>query len=404
MCVEWQLDAPWVHQDLQKADFIIIVNSEGAYKSYMSEYEKRNHLDSNLPSTGSSNLSSINSIRNKFLHEEHYDNIVMVYFEYTSEKYIMPDICPGFKYKLMKHFTDFLLHVHNLHRAENLSRFDLPLDGNHKKRPIGLLLVESIAEAVKFERDNPNWALKHFDRMYSHTSDESRHDSGLQADFSPDHTPEYEKPESWPSTNQAQLLKYLQGGETLTIYPSENEIQPSNAYSNLTVPGTKSRPYLNIDPNKNNLSKQTSPHMKSQSDSHIHAPQVSHTTDQTYDNSPDDFLPPDDFEDFDVVSNTVSEQMQNIVERYNKQPGNPSHQRMAAPSGSHDKTQPRAYDRDNDLYFLRVQSGEIPFISCSNDEVVSLGGESVWIREKLILYGDLFNGLMNNSKANLQTP
>lgn len=365
MCVEWHLDAPWVHQDLQKADKVIVVNSEGAYKSYMSVYGKRNHYDSNYSSTGSSQMSSINSIRNKFLHEEPYDHIVMVYFEYTSERYILPDICRGFNYKLMKHFTDFLLHVHNLHRAENLSRYDLPLDGNHRKRPIGLELEESILEAAKYEHDNPDWSVKHFGRMYSHTSDDSRYDSGLQADMSPGQSPEVEKSEPW--STQAYLQKYLNGADSVTLTPSQIsvEIQKHDAYDNFVKDNQKSHLFSSID-------------SQNQSNTHPNTVSIPNQNAVTYDNLADDFIPPDDIDDdIDTVSKTFSEQMKNIVDRYNTQKNSDSSQEIGEHFQPQPEYHPRAYDRNNDLYFLNLQSGEIPLISCSNADVVSLGGESV---------------------------
>lgn len=377
MTAEWHLDAPWVHQDLQKADFAIVVNSEGAYRSYMSVYGQRKNFRSNHSSTGTSTMSSINSIRSKFLHEEHYDNIVMVYFEYTKEHFIIPDICPGYKYKLMKHFTDFLLHIHQLHRAENLSRYDLPLDGNHKQRPEGQQLLESINAAVKYELSSSQRYENLFDRMYSHTSDDSRYDSGLQADISPGVTPESEKPESWPSNQQGRLPQF---GDTITINPSEMSYEIPDETVNMLNGYQKSRPYLTLaDKNsQQNILKNTSPvspHICAESNPYI-------TVKDDLVN--DDFIPPEDFDNCDVLSRALSEQMQSIVDRYtaDKQQTDPQNpvQPLAGTQSSETNrgaVQPRSYDRNNDLYILRVQSGEIPFINRTNEEVVSIGGESV---------------------------
>ncbi|KAL4224935.1 hypothetical protein ACF0H5_015631 [Mactra antiquata] len=388
MCVEWQLDAPWVHEDIEQADYIVIVNSEGAYQSYIAQYGLRGSRDLKGSPKVSKQMSNINSIRNKFFLDERYDNVVMVYFEYTDEQFVIPDICPGYKYKLLKHFTDFLLHIHKLRRTDNLSLYDLPLDGSFNKKPVGQLLLEAMNKATQYQHDNPNWIKKKmaYNRMTSHTSEESQFDSGLPEDWN--RIPSVENSLSFyqSSPDQKELLRMLDGNSICTVNPADIgvSIPPeldtlstvSENVPSISVP--KARPKLsphcfNMDPD---LYYQNTP-----------TPPTCGTVESDF-----GFFPPDDFDDnFDAVSKTVSEQMKSIVDRYQAcTHGKPFDPKL--PVTSQEETVPQDgelphhinvnptenYDRNNDLYLLRVQSGEVPFTGCHIDgDVVSLGGESV---------------------------
>lgn len=380
MCVEWQLDAPWVHEDLEQADYIVIVNSEGAYTSYMARYgQKVSSSTVNPSSPMSRRMSSINSVRNNFLRDERYDNIVMVYFDYTNEKFILPDICPGYKYRLLKHFPEFLLHIHKLHRADNLSQYDLPFDGNHVKRPIGQKLIESIAAAEQFQRENPKWLQKRFcyDRMWSTVSEESKFDSGITDDYnSPGNTPQNERsPPFHTSPQEVGLLDLLDGKSVLTVNPSDIGLsfQPKQSFVS---------PETAIIPNNSKPRPRLLPHSfvanPQNLQNHLPTPPTCSSVEDEF-----GFIPPDDLDDdFDVLSKTQSEQMKSIVDRYqaiNKMGTSHEGIRNEGFENVHEiMDQTEAYDRNRDLLLLKVHSGEIPFISCNlNSDVVSLGGESV---------------------------
>ncbi|XP_052802244.1 uncharacterized protein LOC128232621 [Mya arenaria] len=353
MCAEWELDDHWVHQDLQDADFAIIVNSEGAFKAYNDKYGIDDGYSGTPP--GSRKMSSINSLKNKFKHDERYDNIVMVYFKYTDEKFIIPDICPGYTYKLMKNFTDFLLHIHQLHRTDNLAQYDLPLDGNHRLKPIGQQLNAAIAEALAYEQNKPTKPKPIYDRI---DSSGSRFDSGLPQDFgSPGQTPVSDKPDAWSHAGfQDRLIAMLNPDDAITITPSDVGLcienghvyekvengsdQSAQVYAKLKAGTQKSRPSLNIPPPQN--------------------PDQDHPGTQSASSDPIDhdfeFILPDDIDGFDVVSKTISEQMQHIVDRYDTDQNDQND-----PSG--------ARGRNQDLLLLQAH--------CKNGEVISLGGESV---------------------------
>lgn len=374
MYVEWQLDSPWVHQELEAAKYVVIVNSEGAYKSYMSKASEKNS-----PSLTNRRMSSINSIRNKFLHEERYDRYVMVYFDHTDEKFIIPDISPGYKYKLPKHFTDFLLHIHQLKRTDNLAQYDLPLDGNHCSRPIGQDFLESIKKAQQFQLEHPNWAYKKYglDTVYSHVSDDSKFDSGLPEDFgSPLSTPEV-----GTYANQQLLQRLLEDGHSVvTVNPSDvgfiecdNPITSISHSSEVFVPREcKSRPKLSPESFCQN------PEIKQ--NSYPPTPPTSGTVESEF-----AFIPPDDLdEDFDVKSKSQSEQMQSIVDRYLfhsraarssseiAEKGGNSASCIMEENELNSDDHSSSYDRFGDLQLLKIHSGgEL------SDDVISIGGESV---------------------------
>lgn len=388
MCVEWQLDAPWVHEDIEQADYVVIVNSEGAYQSYMTQYDHKNNVNGQFKTSQvSKQMSNINSIRNKFLRDERYDNVVMVYFEYTDEQFVLPDICPGYRYKLLKHFTDFLLHIHKLRRTHNLSLYDLPFDGSFSKKPIGQQLLESMSKAAQYQTDNPNWAKKKlaYNRMYSHTSDESQFDSGLPEDWLRVPSVDNLSPSFQSNPNQRELLRILDGKSVCTVDPSDigfsvqtdgyglNSISENVPQAGVTKPRPKLSPH-SFDGNQNSPYFQNTP-----------SPPTCSTVESDF-----GFFPPDDFdENFDTVSKTISEQMKSIVDRYHafnhdendKKTDVDQYQNVTSAGGAPEPEKADTIEKDdriNDLYLLKVQSGEIPFISCNMDgDTVSLGGESV---------------------------
>ncbi|XP_052271490.1 uncharacterized protein LOC127872198 [Dreissena polymorpha] len=360
MMAEFTLDAPWVHQDLERADYTVVINSEGAFRANMSPSSKP--------------MSSINSLRNKFKHEEKYDKIVMVYFEYTDEQFIIPDICPGFKYKLMKHFSDFLLHVHKIYRADkDLVQYDLPLDGNLQHRPIGHQLAEAIAQVIQYEQNKPKRAMLTGSNLLSwnrQNSDDSRYDSGLQSDIGSPGVFSINENELWPL--RPNLLAMMQGeSDTITITPSDVGIlydincsqdafnnEPSdvnNDCGNFSV--SKKRPhfYMAMDPGK--------------------YPSKFVNQDSVDSGKGDfEFIAPEDFDESDVLSKTLSNQMLHFVDCYEQ-----TSMHGSVPSGSKvyssgqqndlSKSTHPGYDRSADLQILQTQF--------ENDDVISLGGVSI---------------------------
>ena len=326
MCAQLQLDTTWVHQEIQQADYVVIVNSKVAHSIYRSLLIKNRGQTEHSPS-GSVKSPGINCILQRFLQEPHYDKTVMVYFDYTSEDHIIPDICPGYNYKLMKHFTDFLLHVHQLKRTDKLSHYELPLDGQYDLKPVGKELKTAIRMATDYEREHPHWFSQNFAylRSFSNTSEESGFDSGLPQE------PGFLD----PITEQLHGYIDATSQDAITIPP------PTANHREL---------YLALSPNNFH------PHIYDKCNPGSMSPEAPTTADS----GQFDFIPPDDLSEFDTTSKTQSEQMMSINAR----------------NCGYDN---KAYDWKQDLVLLRVQSGEIPF-----SDVHSLGGESVWTRFNIL--------------------
>ena len=317
MCAQLQRDDTWVHQEIQQADYVVIVNSVLAHGIYRTLLKKKERTAS-----GNYKTPGINCILQRFLQEPHYDKTVMVYFDYTNEDHIIPDICPGYNYQLMKHFTDFLLHIHKLKRTDNLSQYDLPLDGQYDMKPVGKELKLAIRLALEFERENSRWFSQNFAylRSFSNTSDESGFDSGLPA----------EPTVLDPIAERLQDYMDATSQDAITITPAMGNLRgtPLSLSPHSFQPGSYN------------------------SSNHIGIAQAQETP-TTGDSGQFEFIPPDDFSEFDVMSKTLSEQMMSINEH----------------SCGHDN---KAYDGRQDLVLLREYSGDIPF-----DDVHSLGGQSV---------------------------
>ena len=322
MQAQLRLDTTWVHQESQNADYVIIVNSKLAYAIYQSLIRRNRGLPERTPS-GNVQIPAINCILERFLQEPHYDKTVMVYFDYTNEGLVIPDICPGYNYKLMKHFADLLMHIHKLKRTDNLAQYDLPLDGQYFLQPIGKDLRDAIKEAMSYERENPDWFAQKYGylRSFSNASDESGFDSGLPQE------PIFID----PVTKNLQSYLDATSQDAITVTPP-------------IIAGEDERPYLQLAP-------QSFQREARQTYSLI---RPVHETPTTGDSGVEfDFIPPDDVSGFEVASKSLSEQMLSINAR----------------NAGYDN---KAYDWQHDLALLRVQSGEISY-----DDSHSVGGESV---------------------------
>ena len=305
----------WVHQDFQNADYVLIVNSKLAYAIYHRLITK-NQEEQETMLLGDIKIPEINCILLRCLQESHNGKTVMVYFDYTSEGLVIPDICPGYNYKLMKHFTDLLMHIQKLKRTDNLTQYDLPLDGKYYLKPIGKDLQRAIEETVSYERENPDWFAQKYGylRSFSNASDESGYDSGLPQE------PVFVDPVT------AQLQSYLHATtqDAITVTPSMIADQDWPAF-------LAHNPCHN-PPDDQHKHIQPRP---------IHDMELLPPT--TNSGEQFEFIPPDDISDFETMSKTLSDQMMSINARN---------------IGDSKKE----YDWQQDLALLRIQNGEIPFI------------------------------------------
>ena len=339
-----QLDTTWVHEETQDADYVIIVNSELAFAVYKSLLGK---TQGQTESTSSGNLKvpGINCILQRFLQEPRSDKVVMVYFDYTDEKYIIPDICPGYRYKLMENFTKFLLHLHKLKWTDNLTRYDLPHDEKYFLKPAWKDLQAEIEHAATYQRQHPNWFVQTYGylRSFSNASDESGIDSGLPAE------PIFLDPVS------KHLQKYIDSDsqDVITVTPPVYMEYGGKTY--LTLSPYSFQPHINNSCNQAKTAGGASPTAAFRGDGNYSTLAEAPTTADS--GGQFDFFPPDDQSEFETASKSQSEQMMSINAR-----------NFGAEYAEYDN---KAYDWKQDLNLLRVQSGEIPLDS------QSLGGESV---------------------------
>ncbi|KAL3852254.1 hypothetical protein ACJMK2_015921 [Sinanodonta woodiana] len=341
MYAQWNMDVIrhngprfWLQQSLNSADCVIIVNSEAAYKIVEADKDRKTFQPVKFSPLSNLFLPGIKLVMSKFIQDHQYNKFIMVRFDYTSENYVLKDICPGLCYCLMKHFTEFLCHIHGLTQNHDFALFDLPLETNHLERGKGLKLCDAVKKAQKFETQHPKWFSEKFlnPRTDSTYSDDQTHDSGVVGDMSPHNmSPQYSLDDSslnmqisqqyFNDTDQIHIPENRSSMEIFTIHPEDVNIFPTEPYE-----------YQNQRPQNGCR--------------HVQSPK------QCLD--PSEFIPPSEIADDDIMSRTISEQIQSINNRYMDQ---------------------KIMDYDN--YLLQVQMGNINEYEVIDFETHSLGGQSV---------------------------
>ena len=309
-------DTIWVHQEYENADFVLIVQSKLAYEFYHRLYTKT-HNEWEVTLSGDTKTPGINSILLRCLNESQNGKIVKVYFDYTNEGLVIPLLCSGFNYKMMMHFTDLLMHIHNLKRTDNLAQYDLPLDGQYFLKPAGKDLEIALRKAIIFERENSEWFTQKegYNRLLSNMSDDSGYASGLPDEaMLPDSNtlqPQSYLKSSKPhgaisiaelSTTSAQLRRYLNtfSKDVITVTPSmiaDHDWPRYPEHSPFTI-------------NQDN-------HVSHSQRGAIHDRRTkSADSEEQF-----DFIPPDNASESETASKTLIEQMTSINARYTRSPG-----------------------------------------------------------------------------------
>ncbi|KAK3576676.1 hypothetical protein CHS0354_004964 [Potamilus streckersoni] len=340
MYAQWSMDVIrhngplfWMQQSLNSADCVIIINSEAAYKIVEADKERKEFKPVKSSPLSNLFLPGIKLVMSKFIQDHQYNKFIMVRFDYTSENYVLKEICPGLCYCLTKHFTEFLCHIHGLTQNHDFTLFDLPLETNHLERDKGLKLCDAVKKAQKYENQHPKWFSEKFlsPRSSSMYSDDQTHDSGV-GDISPHNlTPQHSLEDSslemqisqqhLSDIDQFHIPNNNSTMEIFTIHPEDVDIFPTENYE-----------YQNQRP-QNGCG-----HLKN----HKQCP------------DPSEFIPPSEIGDDDRMSRTISEQIQSINNRYMDQ---------------------KIMDYDN--YLLQVQMGDIHEYKALDFETHSLGGQSV---------------------------
>lgn len=150
---------PWLSGNIDKSDFVIIVNSEAAYHLYTAYQTGQAYENAQFSPYGDLFTVGIMHICGKFTLGQDVSNVIIVNFEHTSRDYRLPlDALPIRHYLLPNNLKPFLLHMHGLdNNTMDLSKVNLPLQGNIPELRGGSDWLRAVKECHSYEQHNPNW-------------------------------------------------------------------------------------------------------------------------------------------------------------------------------------------------------------------------------------------------------
>ena len=153
----------WMANSIEQADFNVFVISESAFNQYDAWKHKKPTSSKDMF------IPYLTSVLNRFFNNPNFfKRFMLVKFDH-SINISMPDVCTS-HYQLMKHFTEFLSHIHGLNAfKDNLQKVDLPIDQDLTKTKEGRDLNNAIHHAVKMHRPKPS----RFDSGYNSHNENS---------------------------------------------------------------------------------------------------------------------------------------------------------------------------------------------------------------------------------------
>ncbi|CAC5409740.1 unnamed protein product [Mytilus coruscus] len=166
-CLHEYLDGKfrWVINTIEKADFVIIVNSELSYHQFKSWKNKEDKFwkSPDASQTFDLYMSSVSQITKRIINVNNHFKCIIVHFNYTANKFSLDELCIGAEYQIPKHIHELMCQIHQMdnRRAgyDNIGYFaDLigsTSDGQH--------LSTCITLAANFEKQNPNWFNEYFE-------------------------------------------------------------------------------------------------------------------------------------------------------------------------------------------------------------------------------------------------
>lgn len=158
----------WVIGTIEKADFVIIVNSEMSYYQYHAWKDEEPHVwKSSEPSqTSDIFISSINQITRRIISVSNHFKCIIVHFSYTKSKFSLDELCAGSEYLIPKHIHELMCQIHKMDGRtacyNNAGYFADLLDASHD----GKYLMQCINKAAAFEQQNPNWFNDYYNCQY----------------------------------------------------------------------------------------------------------------------------------------------------------------------------------------------------------------------------------------------
>ncbi|CAG2239624.1 unnamed protein product [Mytilus edulis] len=275
-CLHEYLDGKfrWVINTIEKADFVVIVNSELSYHQFKSWKNKGDKLWKSPDGSQTFDLymSSVSQITKRILNVNNHFKCIIVHFNYTANEFSLDELCTGAEYQIPKHIHELMCQIHQMdnRRAgyDNIGFFaDLigsTADGQH--------LSTCINWAANFEKQNPSWFNEYFENG-------EQFDSGISS----------------PSNSL--------GGETVIKRSSDG-----SADGHVRDPHQTSSPKYNLRVCR---SRQNS------FEDNNFVDNFSEQTQRTSDPSSDDFTfkPPSDIEDEDILSQQLRQEIYDLNRR-----------------------------------------------------------------------------------------
>ncbi|KAK7481000.1 hypothetical protein BaRGS_00027719 [Batillaria attramentaria] len=238
----------WMAQEIEQADFVVIVTSMAAFRLYQAFQKGQVYKDADLGPEGDLFTPGIQHICGMITLSADVKKVVMVHFEHTVSDYRLPiGALPSSLYLLPKHLGDFLKHVHGLgHYSSALSKV-LPLQCDIAQLQEGNDWLTAIQEAKTFERRYPDW----FDEKFGKASEVTKlpsaqpllttQESGFYSNeggsIGSRNSAEFQRKLSSVSMGVEGLVSDFDNRERHEpVFTKDDFIEPSMVFSTYTVP------------------------------------------------------------------------------------------------------------------------------------------------------------------------
>ncbi|XP_046575076.1 uncharacterized protein LOC124283094 isoform X2 [Haliotis rubra] len=150
----------WILTHIDQADFVLIINSEAAFKLFETRHTNETLRRLDEGPEGDTFSLALTHVLTKSSEPWFFRKTILAYFDYTDEDFILKDVCPGVQYRLPKHFKEFVCHIHEMSGQSGIDEMvDLEATSS------GRQLLEAIRKAKHFQRSDPQWFDKRFFRQ-----------------------------------------------------------------------------------------------------------------------------------------------------------------------------------------------------------------------------------------------
>ncbi|XP_067664012.1 interleukin-17 receptor A-like isoform X2 [Haliotis asinina] len=147
----------WTLSHIDQADFVIIINSEAAFKLFEARHVNKSLRRLDEGPEGDMFSLALTHVLAKSSEPWFFKKTILAYFDYTDEDFLLKDIYPGVHYRLPKHFKDLVCHIHEMSGQSDIDEMiDL------KATSSGRQLLEAITKAKHFQMLDPQWFDKRF--------------------------------------------------------------------------------------------------------------------------------------------------------------------------------------------------------------------------------------------------